>query len=167
MKTSSGQVSVEFMLLIGFVLIIFIPLLLFMGLSGIGSAERFSEEAAMDMTVRIVDEARDTYYLGVFSKKEITVRIPSIVANLSVLNASSPSESQYYLETHFVSGGEERVVRRESEVPLKTDGTCVLVLDICVSGYDCERCFVEGIRSGTEQNIRLRTQSGPVNITVI
>jgi hypothetical protein len=170
MKNRSGQVSMEFILLFALVLVIFIPLLIFMSMSGLGSAERFNEEAISDTIVRIVDEARDAYYLGTFNKKVILISMPRL-DELAIINATDSATgtiTEYHLEAVYTTPDGERTVRRQSEVPIGTDCSSPEPLpSICATGYTCTRCVIDDVRSGVEQNIQLRTEGGPVTISVV
>lgn len=174
MENRSGQIGVEFMLVVALVLIIFVPLFVFLIRSGSSSTDRLAEANIDQLVTQLRDQARDTYYLGTYNKKTLTLDIPQQVTSLSVINATpkpdaaSGLKAQYYLEADYNLSGQARSFRASSDVPLRAKGAaCQQILNGCDASYTCLRCPIPGLRSGAQQEIELRTSGGPVNLTVV
>lgn len=174
MENRSGQVGVEFMLVVALVLIIFVPLFVFLTRSSVSSTDKITEASVTSLVTQIRDQARDTYYSGTYNKKTLTVTIPQTLWTLSVINATpsggatATDPSRYYLEARYNVSAGERTTRVSSEVPLNVpSASCTTNVPGCLPNYDCERCPLPGLRSGAQQEIELRTAGGPVNLSVV
>ena len=162
MKTSSGQVSAEFMILAGLVLIIFIPIFILIARGGIESAEQVSSERIGAIARTLLDESREIYYLGEGSRQTITLDVPRGVEAIRIVNVTDSSELLF----SFVQGGIPSNISYLSEVPIRIVDSqsmvCDAVPDCGLVACDCSEFDVEGIDhlrsiSGMH-NFELRTQ---------
>ena len=80
-----AQVSVEYMMIIGFATIITIPLIIIYYTFTQESGDEINSVQILQISKKIVDAAESVYYLGEPSQTTIRVNIPSnvILANLS------------------------------------------------------------------------------------
>ena len=155
MKNRSGQVSAEFMILVGLVLIIFIPLFVILTLSSIESTEQISTERIGSTARTLLDESREIYYLGEGSRQIITIDIPRGVNAVQIVNTSTTHELMFL----FNHSGRTSSVSHASEVPIRIGSdseTCNPEPD-CTISCDCTQFSVSDMRTG-ERNIELRTQ---------
>ena len=154
MKNRSGQVSAEFMILVGLVLIIFIPLFVILTLSSIESTEQISTERIGSTARTMLDESREIYYLGEGSRQIITIDIPRGVHAVQIVNTSTT----YELVFAFTQSGINSSISHVSEVPVRINEaqtTSCNPVPSCVD-CDCEQFTFEEGRSGA-RNIELRT----------
>ena len=80
-----GQISVEYMVIIGFVTIITIPLVIIYQSLVQESSEEISSYQIRQIAEKIVDESEIVYYLGEPSQSTIKINMPGniVLANLS------------------------------------------------------------------------------------
>ncbi len=80
-----GQISMEYMVIIGFVTIITIPLVIIYQSLVQDSNDEISSQQILQIAKKIVDEAETIYYLGEPSQSTIKINMPSniVLANLS------------------------------------------------------------------------------------
>ena len=85
MKIKKSQVSVEYMMIIGFVAIITIPLIIIYHTFTQDSSDEINLVQIQQIAKKIVDAAESVYYLGEPSQTTLRVNIPNniIRANLS------------------------------------------------------------------------------------
>ena len=82
---SQGQISVEYMVIIGFVTVITIPLVIIYQSIVQESNEEISSYQIRHIAKKIVDESQTVYYLGEPSQSTIKINMPGniVLANLS------------------------------------------------------------------------------------
>ena len=83
---SSGQVSIEYMVIIGFVTVITIPLILIYHTFVQESNDEITSTQVSQIAKKIVDAAESVYYMGEPSQTSLRVNIPD---NVVVANASN------------------------------------------------------------------------------
>jgi hypothetical protein len=103
-----AQVSVEYMLLIGFVTVITIPLILIYHSFTQDSNDEINSAQINQVAKKIVDTAESVYYLGEPSQTTLKVNIPG---NVILVNLSSGYEVVYNIRT---KSGKADVVRSSS-----------------------------------------------------
>ena len=84
-RKKEGQISVEYMMLIGFVTVITIPLIIIYHTFTQESNEEISSSQINQIAKSVVDAAESVYYLGEPSQTTIKINMPGniILANLS------------------------------------------------------------------------------------
>ncbi len=86
MKKSFGQVSVEYLIIMGFVAVISVPLILFYFKYTSDSTFEIASSQIYNVARKIADSAESVYFLGSPSQKTIKVYIPSHVTGASLDN---------------------------------------------------------------------------------
>ena len=95
-KQTNAQVSVEYMMLIGFTTIITIPLIIIYQSFIQESNENISSTQINQVARNIVDSAESVYYLGEPSQTTLKVNMP---ANVALANLSSSQEIVFKIRT--------------------------------------------------------------------
>jgi hypothetical protein len=149
-----AQSAVEFILLITALLFISIPIFYLLTDYGITSSSDISQTQLQQIGKRIVDESREVYYLGRFSKEIITVNMPEAVNSMGTLIIEDNDE--YYLVINYTRRADRIDLAIPSEVPLIT-GDCSDATS-CYSGNTCYYCSFDAVdyRAGIK-NFKLET----------
>ncbi len=139
MRSAKSQSAVEFMLLIAGILFIFLPLFYVFSDYSLKSGSDISTSMAKDVGQKLIDQSREIYYLGRFSKEVITVNIPEGIENMSTLIIDLPGDAddEFYLIMNVSNGQAKEDIVLSSEVPLVTSDCSTIA---CFSGYDCTYC---------------------------
>lgn len=105
-----AQVAMEYMILVGFLMVITIPLILVYNTQYRGTSQQIISNQASQIGQKIVDAAESIYYLGQPSKTTLKIYMPEKIENISVGN---------YEITFFIlaRGGLSEVVKL-SDVPI-------------------------------------------------
>lgn len=93
---SKGQVSVEYLMIIGFVTVISVPFLLIYYDYISKSQDEINTQQINNIANKVVDVAESVYFLGEPSQTTIRVFVPSNVKDASILNEK---EVQYRVST--------------------------------------------------------------------
>lgn len=107
---NKAQVAVEYMILVGFLVVITIPLILIYNSHYKGTSEQIISNQADQLGQKIVDTVESIYYLGQPSKTVIKVYMPNQVENITIGNR----EVVFRIK---LSGGFDEVVK-VSSVPI-------------------------------------------------
>ena len=91
---SSGQVSIEYMIIIGFVTVITIPLIIIYHSFIQESNDEITSTQVSQIAKKIVDAAESVYYLGEPSQTTLKVNIPDNVVAVDLEKGSL--ETSYY-----------------------------------------------------------------------
>lgn len=83
-----GQVSVEYLLVTGFSLLLIVPLLLLFATQHDSVRSEVIEAQAHTAGIAIVESAERVYYAGPPAKETLRVRIPPDVKNITITNSS-------------------------------------------------------------------------------
>jgi uncharacterized protein (UPF0333 family) len=81
-----GQVSMEYMILVGFLVVVTIPLILVYNTQYKGTSQQIISNQADQLGQKIVDTAESIYYLGQPSKTMIKVYMPQQIENITISN---------------------------------------------------------------------------------
>lgn len=108
LRKKEGQVSVEYMFLIGFATIITIPLILIYQTFTQESNDDISSAQIEQVARKIIDSAESMYYLGEPSQTTLKVNIPN---NLILVNFSSGYEIVFRIKT---KAGEADIVQNSA-----------------------------------------------------
>lgn len=177
MTSSKAQSATEFMILITFILLVFLPIFFILISYGSSSTQQISSVQINEISQRIVSEAREMYYLGQWSKEEVTINFPDGIESVQTLyveddkgTIGGPGDEaddimEYALIINYVKGGIVQSVVVHSEVPIFY-GSCVPALNLpCDSGIipsstaRCEVCeFPDTAISAGQKKFRLETK---------
>ena len=106
----NAQVGMEYMILVGFLVVITIPLILIYNTQYKGTNEEIIANQAEQLGQKIVDTAESIYYLGEPSKTTIKIYMPQNIQNVTVGN----NEVVFIVR---MSGGRNDVVK-VSSIPI-------------------------------------------------
>jgi hypothetical protein len=148
-----SQTTTEFMLIIGGILVIFIPLFYLMVSYSFESSDAITASQSRQVAGKISDEAREIYYLGLFSREILTVNMPDRVIAMNSFIIDKPGlNDEHYLNISFYKKEGTTSVLLPTEVPIIT-GDCVSAA--CTGCHIChfnKSFYTEGVR-----HIRLET----------
>ena len=102
MVKNKSQISIEYMILTGFVLlVIIVPSVFFLySFANKGVGGTVQRQKTMDLGNGLVDNAKQMYYLGLYSKKNVEYDVPINVENMFIVEiidtAPDPYEYYYY-----------------------------------------------------------------------
>lgn len=95
-RKKEGQVSVEYMMIIGFATIITIPLIIIYQTFIYESSEEITSSQIIQVGKKVVDAAESVYYLGEPSQTSLKVNIPG---NIALVNLSAGYEVVFKINT--------------------------------------------------------------------
>jgi len=150
-----AQSAVEFVLLISFLLMAAVPIFFILSDYSFKSSTEASSSQLEATAHRLVDESREIFFLGLYSKDIITVRMPKQVTSMQTIYING-AQDEYYLLINYTKDGNEIQFPIKSEVPLFT-GDCTS--KPCYTASQCTYCsfnaddYSEGIK-----NFRLEAQ---------
>ena len=84
--TSKAQVSVEYMLVMGFAALMTVPLLLIYYAYSANSSDTVTTGQAMQIARKIVDASESVYYLGKPSQTTLKLNFPDKIQSISLSN---------------------------------------------------------------------------------
>lgn len=86
MKKRSGQISIEYTAVVGFALLMIIPLVVVFFLQSGDLTDKVNMNQANQIGIRIVDAAESVYYVGQPSKTILKVYMPNHVEKINISN---------------------------------------------------------------------------------
>ena len=86
MKEKNAQVSVEYVIIVGFILFITIPLILIFYEHTSSTNDQVITSQVDMIAKKVVDSAKSVYYLGEPSKTRIKVYMPTNIENVTIDN---------------------------------------------------------------------------------
>jgi hypothetical protein len=120
--STRAQISIEYLILMGFVLLlIIVPVILLLSSSGTtGVARSVTNAQAVEIGGNLVNDAKQVYYLGLYSKKQVSYQIPTGLEKMFVVDIASTTDSShhYYFGLVFPGKGSQNRYMFESDVPL-------------------------------------------------
>ncbi len=90
-----SQVAMEYMMVVGFAMLMVIPLFVIYGSQGMAARDQVNEKQASNIARKIVDSAETVYYLGKPSKTTIKVYMPDDIRNITI----SPRSIDFHMRT--------------------------------------------------------------------
>jgi hypothetical protein len=103
-----GQVSIEFLMIVGFALLMTLPLFYLF----FKQTEQINTEISAGQVDKVASELRDAadevYYLGVPSKKTLTIYLPEQVQNITFSNSNISGSMVFTVDS---VGGDYEVVK--------------------------------------------------------
>ena len=86
MAKKSGQIAIEYMIMVGFVLAIILPLIILFYTESDNISVQVRSQQLRSIGERIVDKAESVYYLGEPTRITIKIRMPGGVQNVTLVN---------------------------------------------------------------------------------
>jgi hypothetical protein len=155
MHCKKSQSATEFAILIAALLAVFLPIFYLLSDYGLKSGSELLSSQINQIGTKIVDESREIYYLGLYSKEVITINLPENIIRMNSLVIDSGGATETYFLIHFRKDKYVLNASFPSEVPIITDD--------CHS-YSCfggDTCHVCNIRTHSEaagvRNLRLES----------
>jgi hypothetical protein len=130
----------EFMLLISAVLL-FLMITVYLVMNyALKSSEDIRGSQLSQIGWKMVDQSREIFYLGLFSREIVSVNFPEGVNSFSTLNFLNETDGSWesYLIINYQNGKDRVNMTFPSEVPLLT-GSCTSVAG-CLPGITCVEC---------------------------
>jgi len=146
---AKSQTAMEFTLLIAAVLVIFLPIFFILSDASINTSSQIIDNQVTKIGRKLVDESREVYYLGLFSKQVVTVNIPERVISMNTVIINDSGAYENYLFIEIYKDGFLHNITFASEVPLVGKNPCYLDPDIAtgcsdppllVTALKCYRC---------------------------
>ena len=100
---SKSQISIEYLILVGFVLgVVIIPAMYFLrGLAGESVYETVNAKKVNDAGNELVKNAKEMYYLGLYSKQIVEHNMPKNLERMFIVELDDGTETYYYLVFHL------------------------------------------------------------------
>ncbi len=124
----SGQVSIEYLILTGFIVVVIILPAIFLLFSTYrGSVTgAINQQKVSELGNGLVNDAGQMYYLGLYSKKTATYQMPEGVTNMYLAKLTDlEGKTHYYLAIIVLSGKDTKRFLFEPKVPLTATGDYV------------------------------------------
>jgi hypothetical protein len=119
-----GQISLEYMIITGFILtVIIIPTFLLLFTTTNQSVySKINVQKIEDLGLGVLNDAKQMYYLGLYSNKVVEYNIPNNVVNMYILNLTrgSDGEPEYYLGITIQNGRDIEQFNFLSDVPISS-----------------------------------------------
>jgi hypothetical protein len=171
MNRTKSQTTVEFVLLVSAVLMFMLIVLFVVANYALKSGEDITASQLNQIGWKMVDQSREIFYLGLFSREIISVNFPEGVNSFSTLNFQNETDGSWesYLIINYQKGKDLVNMTFPSEVPLLT-GSCTSTLG-CLPGITCLECsfgptaYSAGRKDLKLECILLDTGDYAVNIT--
>jgi len=161
-----AQSAVEFILLITALLLIAIPAFYLLSDYAFKSSSDVARVQLREGGQKIVDEAREMFYLGKFSKEIITVNMPDNVRSMSTLIIIGATDMEQYLIINHSNAEVKTDILIQSEVPIVTEN-CNYIPG-CYPTKDCYSCLFshEAFQPGIK-NYKIETLPSWNSLTVV
>lgn len=120
---NKSQISIEYLILTGFILlVIIVPAAIFLSsLANKSVYGTLNTQRAMDLGNGLVDNAKQIYYLGLYSKKIVDYTVPQNVKKIFILDLNDGSKDYYYIGIIIDNGKEVSKNYFPSTIPLMSD----------------------------------------------
>jgi uncharacterized protein (UPF0333 family) len=79
-----GQVSMEYMMIVGFSLLLIIPIIAIYGLERQGMNTQVAVEQASNIGRKVTDASETVYYLGKPAKTTLKIYMPAYIENITI-----------------------------------------------------------------------------------
>jgi uncharacterized protein (UPF0333 family) len=122
---NKSQISIEYLILTGFILlVIIVPAAIFLSsLANQSVYGTLNTQRAMDLGNGLVDNAKQIYYLGLYSKKIVEYTVPQNVKKMFILDLNNGSKDYYYIGIIIDNGKEVSNNYFASTIPLMSNIT--------------------------------------------
>jgi hypothetical protein len=138
MRKIKAQISIEYLIIVGFVIAaILVPAFLLLFSSTYKNVYGpVNTQKVADLGNGLVNDAKQMYYLGIYSKKISKYQMPDNVINMFILNITNGGNEYYYIGIVISDGVVPKVETFLSGVPLTSDTTYAnVVQDPTLSMY--------------------------------
>lgn len=139
----SGQVSIEYLILTGFIVVVIILPAIFLLFSTYrGSVTgSINQQKVSELGNGLVNDAEQMYYLGLYSKKTSTYQMPEGVTNMYVAELTDSDGKRHdYLAIIVLSGKGSQRFLFEPKVPLTATGDYVQIPAETEAPTDISEC---------------------------
>jgi uncharacterized protein (UPF0333 family) len=94
-----AQISIEYLILTGFILlIVVVPSVIFLSsMANTSVSGTLSNQRINDLGNGLVDNAKQMYFLGLYSKKIVEYEVPQNVESIFIVEMTKDSEKYYYV----------------------------------------------------------------------
>lgn len=142
MNKLKGQVSIEYLILTGFiVLAIIVPSIIFLySVTNNSVHGKITNQKAVDLGKGIVNDAKQVYYLGLYSNKVVEYEIPRNAQNVYIVELEKDNKIYYYFGITLSNGKETAEYKFQSDVPLTSDKTLSFVTDNAPDPNPVQEC---------------------------
>jgi hypothetical protein len=177
--SSSGQVSIEYLILIGVVMIlVVVPASLFLtSISRSTVQETLGTEKVSELGDGLTLAAKQLYYLGLYAKRKVVLPVPENVERFYLLKINDGTKDYHYIVIRVNDGSKAQQFFFESVAPLTSDTSApnVKVDDFSADIPECSSAscsFISftgnALRTGKKQ-FRLETvqQAGEVMVEIV
>jgi uncharacterized protein (UPF0333 family) len=122
---NKSQISIEYLILTGFILlVIIVPAAFFLSsLANKSVYGTLNTQRAMDLGYGLVDNAKQIYYLGLYSKKIVDYTVPQNVKKMFILDLNKDNKDYYYIGIIIDDGKEVSKNYFPSAIPLMSDAS--------------------------------------------
>lgn len=129
MLKNKSQLSIEYMILTGFVLlVIIVPSIIFLfSMTNQGVYGTVNVQKANDLGNGLVNNAKQVYYLGIYSKKVVEYEVPQNVENIFILELVKNEKTHYYVGIIISDKKEVLRMMYPSSVPITATPTSGLI----------------------------------------
>jgi uncharacterized protein (UPF0333 family) len=144
---NKSQISIEYLILTGFILlVIIVPAAIFLSsLANKSVYGTLNTQRAMDLGNGLVDNAKQIYYLGLYSKKIVDYTVPQNVKKMFILDLNDGSKDYYYIGIIIDNGKEVSKNYFPSTIPLMSDASNYPdYVDTTDSSAYVDECLVSG-----------------------
>ena len=91
-----GQFSVEYLLIVGFALIIIIPIVYYSYTSFTESQQEISAATVNKIGYEVVNTAKNVYFLGDYSRVTLDMNFPEGIQDVQTVTDTVPDPDQYF-----------------------------------------------------------------------
>lgn len=167
---SRSQISLEYMIITGFILVVIIipTFLLLFSTTNKSIYNKINVQKVEDLSLGILNDAKQMYYLGLYSNKMVEYEMPRNVENIYILQLEKPDgKKEYYFGVTLTNGVDLNTFNFLSDVPLTSRESGMVIRDqslgnlvpVCASaGYDCEfYSFIGGSISPGKKRFKVET----------
>jgi uncharacterized protein (UPF0333 family) len=169
--SGKAQISVEYMILTGFILLVVIipSSYLVFSLANQGVYGTMNNQRSIDLGKGIVESAKQMYYLGLYSKKTVAYDVPTNVERMFVLMLEDTATSDRYFYFGIIINDEKTVMKQIflSDVPISSEYNAYvdaadsdLYIPECTSGdFDCTYYnFIKPVTNPGQKQFRIETK---------
>lgn len=147
-------------------LVIAIPVFYLLSDFSLDSSHEVKGSQAKDAAIKMVNEAREIFYMGKYSKEIITINLPDNINGMSSLIIVD-TDPEYYLIINYSVSGRQVDMPISSEVPIITRSGCDFEAN-CYPGKDCYYCDFDPIEyAGGIRSMLIETIPGWNGMTVV
>lgn len=171
MLKSKSQISIEYLILVGFIMgIILIPAVYFLkSFAGEGVYNTLNNKRANDLGHGIINNAEQLFYLGLYSKHVVEYEVPKNVQNMFIVEIDDGTDIYYY----FTIFTQDNKYYFQSEVPLMSDDSSSLLdttdddslISECSGNCDFSNFIGTSIQEGRKKFL-LETKLDPISSKV-